>query len=35
MWDFAIGIDNSTVARTGWTVLGASVVGTLWLALAY
>jgi len=34
-WDFAVGINNKTVAQTGWTVVGASVLGTLYLALAY
>ena len=35
MWDFTVGVNNKTVIQTGWTVVGASVLGTLYLALAY
>ena len=35
MWDFTVGVNNKAVIQTGWTVIGASVLGTLYLALAY
>ncbi|KAF2230223.1 succinate dehydrogenase cytochrome b560 subunit [Viridothelium virens] len=33
MWDMGRGITNAQVARTGWAVVGVSVVGALGLAL--
>ena len=35
MWDFTVGVNNKAVIQTGWTVVGASVLGTFYLALAY
>ena len=35
MWDFTIGINNKAVIRSGWTVVGASVLGTIYLVMAY
>ena len=32
MWDFGVGFKNASVVRTGWTVVGVSVVSALGLA---
>jgi succinate dehydrogenase (ubiquinone) cytochrome b560 subunit len=35
VWDFGVAFSKTTVARTGWTVIAITAIGTLYLGLAY
>jgi succinate dehydrogenase (ubiquinone) cytochrome b560 subunit len=35
VWDFGLALSKTTVARTGWTVVGITALGTLYLSLGY